>query len=37
MSLIHFGCWGNYENIDYLRNILKEIGQLPTPIILCFW
>ena len=34
MSLIHFGCWGNYENIDYLRNILKEISQLPTPNIM---
>ena len=34
MSLIHFGCWGNYENIDYLRNILKEISQLPSPNIM---
>lgn len=34
MSLIHFGCWGNYENIDYLHNILKEISQLPTPNIM---
>lgn len=34
MSLIHFGCWGNYENIDYLHNILKDISQLPTPNIM---
>ena len=34
MSLIHFRMLGNYENTDYLRNILKEISQLQTPNIM---
>ena len=34
MSLIHFGCWGNYDNIFNLINILKDIASLSPPDIL---
>lgn len=30
MSLIHFGCWGDYNNKSHIENVLKEINVLPT-------